>query len=400
MLKCYQPNSLLTLTLKSLAYTVASSCDKITCSIDDPLFCVVRKYCCSIPSNTFDLWVKELINVMKLHSFKSEFIYIIFGRSLIDLNIYEIHQNSSFDAINIPRLVGLFSSSPNVKVLKSTHAPFFFKEVELSILDRGIVNNFKCLQQLILRNLRLETKSQFLSTISTHCPTLKLLDLSYSSIPVIQYKAIAKLHNLEILILRTKFFPNITTEVSVRFLTSLSKLKWFEDDWESNYSTIPCALEEIQSSYGKCDVLIEHLNIYNKLELNLNVTSVKSIHLNSKIFRQGFNGNLDDLLYSRFPSLSSIFISIENAQFDDLLKLKKNQIFPTMIKTVTIHDLSFPLTCEHINCLGLLCPNLTKIEIVNPKPVATAHHCHHMNIINQQDSNGFSKLLHFSYNGM
>ena len=399
-MQVFQAKSLLSCALKCLCKVVVNSCVS-TFSIDNPSNLAVRNYLISIPSNILcDLWVKEIINVIKVHNLnKTDFIYtILFNSSLCNVDIDYINQ-SSLES-NVSTLVKLFPLCINLKSLKSSHSPFFWNSSEIVLIENSFIH-LRNLQEITLNNLNLKENVSFVSSIGTHCPKLKYLDISYSCLPYSSVKDIGHLSNLETLVIKTKTseIPTLTKELAKLLLISLPKLRIFDDDWESVYSFIPVALDELIKNGSKNYACIEHLNIY-KIEEAAHLSahqhkSIKRLHLNSKIFRQkNVIENIDDWL-KQFPSLQSINMRIEN--FEVLEKLLKNNTnFPAILHSLQISHCSLPINCEHVSRLGHLCPSLKSLEIVNPKYV---HHPLPDSRFHQQNSSCFPELLNLSYSG-
>lgn len=361
-----QPVRLLNSSLHRLIELLV--CYSNECKVDSVWFSVLQKYVSCIPPNLWDQWAEELLSVLDKLKSSSDLQYLIFSKALTRINLDNF---PTLAQVNCQTFCNFFPVSINLKSLCSRYAPFFWTAQQLYLIQNSIVH-LKNLQHVTLCNLDLRGSPHFLEIIGLHCRKIKELDISHSRIPVSQCQVISQnFPNLEVLKVKQKSekSQNFSIDEAVQILTSLCKLRVFDDDSNVWSSILPALSRLSQEKYSEKYALIEYLTIYRIFEVDKHfVQFVRRICIDSKVLLHANSNNILKWL-ENFQALESIDLRLENITSPVLEALLQERIVGSKIHTLHLSKSSFSFWSVYN--IGRSAPNLKNLEMINSSPLDT-----------------------------
>ena len=386
-----QPVRLLNSALRRLIELLV--CYSHECKVDSASFPILQKYVSCIPPNLWDQWAEELLSTLDKSKISSDLQYLIFGKALTGINLDDF---PTLLPVNCQTFCNFFPVSTNLKSLCSRYAPYFWTTSQLSLFQNSAVH-LKNLQYVTLCNLDLRESPHFLETIGSHCQKIKELDISHSRIPVSQCQVISKnFPNLEVLKIKQKSekSQNFSIDETVQILTSLCKLRIFDDDSNVWSSILPALSHLSQEKYSCQCAFIEYLTVYKIFEVDKRfVQFVRRICIDSKVLLQANSYSIIRWL-EKFQALESIDLRLQNITPPVLEALLRDRIVGSRIHSLHLSRSSFSF--QSVYTIGCSAPNLKNLEIINSSPFDS---CSSSNSDTSPRPSCFQKLEFLSYTG-
>jgi len=368
-------------------------CYSNECKVDSTAFAILQKYISCIPPNLWDQWAEELLSTLDKSKTSSDLQYLIFGKALTRINLDNF---PTLIPVNCQTFCNFFPVSTNLKSLCSRYAPFFWTETQLFIFKNSAVH-LKNLQHVTLCNLDLRESPHFLETIGLHCQKIKELDISHSRIPVSQCQVISQnFPNLEVLKIKQKSekSQNFSLDEAVQILTSLCKLRIFDDDSNVWSCILPALSRLSQEKYSHQHALLEYLTVYRIFDVDKRfVQFVRRICIDSKVLLHADSHNI--LRWFRnFQALETIDLRLENITSPVLEALLRDRIVGSRIHSLHLSKSSFSFLSVYT--LGRNAPNLKNLEMINSSPL---DNCSNSSSGPSPRPSCFQKLQFLSYTG-